>query len=33
MTALYVMSPEVRWFVDLMRYRFQTRVLLRRYRV
>jgi len=33
MTALYVMSPEVRLYMDLARYRFQTTVLMRRHRV
>jgi len=33
MSGLYVMSPEVRWFMNLMRYKFQTRMLLRRYRI
>lgn len=33
MTALYVMSAELRWFVDLVRFRFQTTMLLRRYRI
>ena len=32
MTELYVLSPEVRHYMDLARYRFQTLVLLRRYR-
>ena len=32
MTAVYEMSAEVRFYMNLARYRFQTTVLLRRYR-